>query len=195
MISALLAACAPNVAPATLEAVISVESHGNPLAIHVNHGRNPPAAKTAEEAGKVAQRLIDAGQSVDLGLMQVNSKTLKRLGYTAADMFDSCKAVTAGATVLAQSYAKAVLVAAPGQPALKVALSLYNTGTTEYGFTNGYVALYYTKSKPTQYLDFKPETIRELAGPTGEFKNTDPYKADTEIEIPASYFQQINASR
>jgi type IV secretion system protein VirB1 len=195
MISALLAACAPNVAPATLEAVISVESHGNPLAINVNDGRNPPAATTAEEAATIAQRLVDARHSVDLGLMQVNSKNLKRLGYTVRDMFDPCKAVKAGATVLAESYAQAVLVAQPGQPALKVALSLYNTGTTVYGFKNGYVAQYYKKDKPAEYLNFKPETIREMAGPTGEFKNTDPYKADTEIKIPASYFQQINASR
>jgi hypothetical protein len=96
---------------------------------------------------------------------------------------------------LAQSYAQAVLVAPPGQAALKVALSLYNTGTTKYGFRNGYVAQYYKKGWPREYLDFKPETIRAMAGPTGEFKNTDPYKADTAIEIPASYFQQINASR
>jgi hypothetical protein len=42
MIPATLLACAPNVAPATLEVVISVEGGGNPFALHVNELREQP---------------------------------------------------------------------------------------------------------------------------------------------------------
>ena len=33
---ALIMACAPNVAPSTVQAIIKVESTGNPLAVNVN---------------------------------------------------------------------------------------------------------------------------------------------------------------
>ena len=180
-----LAACAPYVAPPTLEAVISVESGGNPLAIHVNHGRNPPAARTADEAAATATRLVAEGYSVDLGLMQVNSRNLATLGYTVAEMFDSCANVRAGAAILTDDYARAVLSAAPGQPALRVALSLYNTGSPVQGFANGYVSRY--------YINFRPSTIHTLAGPTGRFKDTNPYSAPTEVEIPETYFREVAA--
>lgn len=56
MIPAALLACAPNVAPATLEAVIRVESGGNPLAINVNGLPVQPApAATAAEAAQTAE--------------------------------------------------------------------------------------------------------------------------------------------
>ena len=179
-----LAACAPYVAPATLEAVISVESGGNPLAIHVNHGPNPPAAHTLKEAAAKAAHLIGQGYSVDLGLMQVNSRNLVALGYSVEDMFNSCTNVEAGATILTEDYARAVLSATPGQPALRVALSLYNTGSPVDGFANGYVSRY--------YISFRPSLIHTLAGPTGRFKDTNPYEAATEVEIPKTYFREVS---
>ena len=187
MIPFALAACAPFVAPATLEAVITVESGGNPLAIHVNHGQNPPAAHTADEASSVASRLIHEGYSVDLGLMQVNSRNLAALGYSVPDMFNGCANVRAGSAILADDYARAVLTATPGQPALRVALSLYNTGSPVTGFTNGYVSRY--------YINFRPSAIHTLAGPTGRFKDTNPYSAPTEVEIPTAYFREVAALR
>lgn len=183
MIPPTLAACAPYVAPPTLEAVISVESGGNPLAIHVNNGRNPPAARTADEAAAAASKLISAGYSVDLGLMQVNSRNLAALGYSVADMFDTCSNVRAGATILSDDYGRAVLSTAAGQPALRVALSLYNTGSSVRGFANGYVSRY--------YINFRPSTIHTMAGPTGRFKDTNPYSAPTEVEIPDAYFREV----
>jgi type IV secretion system protein VirB1 len=42
MIPPALLACAPNVAPVTLQAVISVESGGNAFAVHVNERREQP---------------------------------------------------------------------------------------------------------------------------------------------------------
>lgn len=184
-LSAALAACALFVAPQTLAAVISVESGGNPLAINVNHAKNPPSPRDAAEAERVAKSYIARGYSVDLGLMQVNSRNLRALGVTVADMFDPCRNVQAGATVLSGDYATAIRSGIHGeQNALRVALSYYNTGSPERGFENGYVARY--------YLDASPAIVRDIAGPSGRLKHpTSPYTADTTIPIPDDYFQQV----
>ena len=73
--AAFLLACAPGVAPSTIEAIVAVESSGNPLAINVN-GVDPssvPKPKSVEEAVRLALVYIEQGHTVDLGLMQVNS--------------------------------------------------------------------------------------------------------------------------
>ena len=144
MIPVVLLACAPNVAPVTLEAVIQVESAGNPLALHVNGARvQPPPARDAREAAQVATSVIRRGYSVDLGLMQVNSRNLAALGMTVEQVLDPCANVRAGATILTADYAEAVRSRGPGEAALQAALSAYNTGDFQRGFANGYVARFY----------------------------------------------------
>ena len=77
MIAAALLACAANVAPVTLAAVIRVESTGNPLALHVNGLVGPqPHPTTVADAVNLAEHAIRLGYTVDLGLMQVNSRNL-----------------------------------------------------------------------------------------------------------------------
>lgn len=118
----LAAACAPGVAPETLAAVARAESGFDILAINVNGpggGRVRPTG--AADAVARARALIAAGRSVDLGLMQVNSRNLGWLGLTVEDAFDPCRSVAAGARVL-------------------TAFSGYNTGSPSRGFANGYVA-------------------------------------------------------
>lgn len=144
MIPAALLACAPNVARVTLEAVIRVESGGNPLAIHVNGLRVQPApATSAGAAVRTAERYILHGYSVDLGLMQVNSGNLVTLGTTVDRVLDPCTNIRDGAAILTADYAQAARSRGDGQPALQAALSAYNTGTFDRGFANGYVARYY----------------------------------------------------
>ena len=144
VIAAVLLACAPNVAPVTLEAIIQVESAGNPLALYVNGARTqPPPAKDAREAAQVATRFIQRGYSVDLGLMQVNSRNLAALGMTVEQVLDPCANVRTGATILTADYAAAVRSRGPGEAALQAALSAYNTGDFQRGFANGYVARFY----------------------------------------------------
>ena len=143
MIPAALLACALNVAPVTLEAVIGVESGGNPLALNVNGLAGPqPRAGTAEEAATLARQYIAAGYSVDIGLMQINSRNLPALGATVEQVVDPCTNIRSGATILTADYVQASQRFAPGQPALQAALSAYNTGTFARGFENGYVARY-----------------------------------------------------
>lgn len=136
---ALSAACAPMVAPQTLLSVVKAESGFDPLTIGVN-GARPRALHpaSASEAVRRAGALIAAGASVDLGVGQINSRNLQPLGLSLEDAFDPCRNLAAAARLLAADYA----AAAPGldrQAALRVALSLYNTGDARRGFRNGYV--------------------------------------------------------
>jgi len=144
MIPPALLACAPNVAPVTLQAIARVESGDNPLAVNVNGiGVQPPAAGTAQEAAHVAERYIARGYSVDIGLMQVNSRNLAALGITVEQVLDPCRNIHAAATILTADYAAAARTRGDGQAALQAALSAYNTGDFYRGFANGYVARYY----------------------------------------------------
>jgi len=94
---AALLACAMNVSPVTLEAVVRVESGGNSLALNVNHLQGPqPHPATPAEAVSLAQRYIAQGYSVDIGLMQVNSRNLPALGYTVEQVLDPCTNIRAG---------------------------------------------------------------------------------------------------
>lgn len=136
--------CAPNVSPVTIEAIIRVESKGNPLALNVNRVKvQPVMPKTAPDVAKVAADWIARGFSVDLGLMQINSANLAKLGLTIEQVLDPCVNIRAGAAILADGYARAKNLHGEGQTALQAALSAYNTGNFSYGFRNGYVARYY----------------------------------------------------
>jgi len=136
---ALAAQCAPNVHPETLSAIVSHESGGNPLALHVNGSNQPASPQSREEAASVARQLISEGKSVDLGLMQINSDNLEWLGMSVEDSFDPCQNLAAGARILEENYQRAQRQKGQAQPALYAALSAYNTGSHTAGIKNGYV--------------------------------------------------------
>ena len=131
--------CAPSVAPETVLAIIQTESSGEPFALNVNGGRQPAPQSPAADAAATAQRYVAAGYSVDLGLGQINSRNMPWLGLTWANVFDPCTNVAALARVLTSNY-NAVKAGRDPQAALRVALSMYNTGSQTRGFRNGYVA-------------------------------------------------------
>jgi len=138
----LMMACAPAVAPETIQHIIQVESRGNHLAINVNKGRLERKPTDAADAAALAKSYIEQGYTVDLGLMQINSTNVIRLGYRVEDMFEPCKNIAAGARILTEFYALARHENDNEQTALRAALSAYNTGNFINGFTNGYVARY-----------------------------------------------------
>ena len=158
--AAFLLACAPNVAPPTIEAIIAVESQGNPLAINVNgvDASNVPKPSDVKDATALALIYMEQGYTVDLGLMQVNSANLDWLGVSVPDMFDPCKNISAGATILSSAYDSAVLRHGEGQAALQAALSAYNTGSLSAGFVNGYVARYVGQAQPTEKNPYSAPT-------------------------------------
>ena len=143
--------CAPTVHPYTMQQVVRVESGGDPLALHVNGlaaNRQPKPSSTAE-AVAAARMFIATGFSVDLGLVQINSRNLPSLHLTiqqvlGTDPATMCANLAGGARILTSNYVSATLRFEPGQPALKAALSAYNTGTFDKGFANGYVARYFS---------------------------------------------------
>lgn len=138
-ILALAAQCAPAVSPQVIAAIVDVESKGYVFAINVNRlSRQPSPPRSAAEATRVAQYYIARGHSVDLGLGQINSRNMRWLGLTWDSVFDPCTNVAAAGTVLAANY-RAVRNGRHPQIALRIALSLYNTGHRERGFRNGYV--------------------------------------------------------
>jgi type IV secretion system protein VirB1 len=136
---ALASQCAPSVAPETVLAIIQTESSGEPFALNVNGGRQPARQYNAADAAATARRYVAAGYSVDLGLGQINSRNMRWLGLTWDTVFDPCTNVAALARVLTTNY-NAVSAGRDPQTALRVALSMYNTGSQTRGFRNGYVA-------------------------------------------------------
>src|SRR5262249_27448135 len=90
--------CAPSVDPHMLVAIGQHESSLDPLTIHDNttgqvlHGATVAAA---------ASQLIAAGHSVDLGLMQINSKNLTLLSLSADEAFTACRSLETAARLLA----------------------------------------------------------------------------------------------
>jgi type IV secretion system protein VirB1 len=136
---ALASQCAPTVAPETVLAIIRTESSGEPFALNVNGGRQPARQSNAADAAAVAQQYVAAGYSVDLGLGQINSRNMRWLGLTWETVFDPCTNVAALGRVLTTNY-NAVKAGRDPQTALRVALSMYNTGSQTRGSRNGYVA-------------------------------------------------------
>lgn len=136
---ALAQQCAPAIHPQTILAIVKVESGGKPLAINVNGAKNPPPAANVAEAAQHVHRYIKAGYSVDIGLGQINSRNLRWLGLTVEKAFEPCANLAAAAKVLHTNYNQ-VRDGREPQTALRMALSMYNTGSPARGFSNGYVA-------------------------------------------------------
>jgi type IV secretion system protein VirB1 len=127
------------VAPQTVAAIVKTESGGNPFAVYVNKARQPQRATNAAEAVATAQRYVVAGYSVDMGLGQINSRNMDRLGLRWDTVFKPCANIAALGKIISRNYHSAAAGRQP-QEALRIALSAYNTGSPSKGFRNGYVA-------------------------------------------------------
>jgi type IV secretion system protein VirB1 len=139
VVMGLAAQCAPNVAPETIAAIVRTESRGNELAIGVNGlGRSVAQPTSVAQAIKVARFYVEKGYSVDLGLGQINSRNMKALGLTWDTVFEPCTNIAAAGAVISGNY-RSVREGLHPQRALRVALSMYNTGSQSRGFSNGYV--------------------------------------------------------
>ncbi|MFT0850619.1 transglycosylase SLT domain-containing protein [Achromobacter sp. F4_2707] len=147
-LAALALACAPDIHPVTLHAVVKHESRAQQYAIGVNRKGHPlkRQPRSLEEATAAAQRLIDQGIDFDAGLGQINVRNWAWLKLDATTVFDPCRNLTAAQTVLADCYARALPAHKDPQQALRAALSCYNTGNFRRGFTNGYVGKVLTQA-------------------------------------------------
>jgi type IV secretion system protein VirB1 len=130
--------CAPTVSASVLKAVAAAETRFNPLALRNNTTKlfiSPPSLAAAVQQAK---QWISQGNSVDLGLMQINSNNLSALGMTVEAALDPCTSLAGAAHILSAAYDQGSS-AADRQAALLIALSRYNTGRSLAGLTNGYV--------------------------------------------------------
>jgi type IV secretion system protein VirB1 len=153
-IAALQSRCLPTVPLTTLNAIIRVESGGNPNAMQIDFPRallkqwhlpegtlrlkRQPA--TQREALEWLDYFEHYGISVDLGLMQVSTAEAQHRGLSAESLLEPCFNLRAGGQILDSAYQLEIKTYGPGQDALRHAISRYNTGDTQRGIDNGYLA-------------------------------------------------------
>jgi len=140
--------CAPVANPQTMLALSRVESGLAPLAIGRLHGAALAQPKTRQAAIAAARALIARGETPDIGLAQINSTNLARLGLTLEAAFDPCRNLGAAAHLLHQDFLAARTNSLDDRSALLTALSLYNSGDKDRGFRNGYVARVVAAARP-----------------------------------------------
>jgi type IV secretion system protein VirB1 len=146
--------CAPMAPLTTLAAIIRAESSGNPNAVQIDfpnavlrRWRLPAGTlrlrrqpKNAEEAGQWIAYLNEHLISLDVGLMQVSTDEAMRRRISPLALLDPCANIRTGWSILEDDYQIEVNRYGPGQIALQHALSRYNTGDTNRGIDNGYLA-------------------------------------------------------
>jgi len=153
-IAALQSRCLPAVPLTMLSAIIRVESGGNPNAMQIDFPRalltqwHLPEGTlrlkrqpgTQREALEWLDYFERRGIFVDLGLMQVSTAEAQRRGLPVESLLDPCFNLRAGWQILESAYQLEVKTYGPGQEALRHAISRYNTGDTQRGIDNGYLA-------------------------------------------------------
>jgi len=153
-IAALQSRCLPGVPLTTLGAIIRVESGGNPNAMQIDFPRvllrrwHLPEGALRLKRQPVTQRealvwlnyFERHGIFVDLGLMQVSTAEAQRRGLPVESLLDPCFNLRSGWQILDSAYQLEMKTYGPGQEALQHAISRYNTGDTQRGIDNGYLA-------------------------------------------------------
>ncbi len=153
-IAALRSRCVPTAPLTTLSAIIQAESGGNPNAMqidfpiallkrwHLPQGtlqlKRQPA--TQREALAWLAYFEHHGIYVDLGLMQVSTAEAQRRGLPVESLLEPCVNLRAGWQILQNAYLLEMKTYGPGQEALEHAISRYNTGDSQRGIDNGYLA-------------------------------------------------------
>ena len=91
-------------APRILEAIVHVESKGNPYAVSVNEkgAGHPQGHMTYTEAKSVVQKLWTEGKNFDVGLTQINSIHMKSYRLDPVLLLDPCTNLYWGALILRQ---------------------------------------------------------------------------------------------
>ncbi|AOK19214.1 lytic transglycosylase [Burkholderia ubonensis] len=140
--------CAPQIAPATMTAIVRTESGFNPYAIGVVHGRLRRQPSNAAEAVATVRMLEAAGWNFSVGLAQVNRANWLAYGLTPENAFEPCRNLTTGAAILERCFAAALKFRqfhpaadyqVDVQTALRAGLSCYASGNFSTGYQTRYV--------------------------------------------------------
>ena len=151
----------PTVPTSIVRMIVQEESSKNPYAVNVNKDGKSFISfipKTKDEAITIAQSYINAGFSVDVGYMQLNSDNFKQLNTTLEIALDPCKNLYFASSVFYNFY-KDTSKKDNTITRVQKSLSAYNTGSYELGFKNGYVAKY---DKYFEEKYYKPVLIKNL---------------------------------
>ena len=135
---ALSLVCAPLIAPGTAQALIAIESSGNPYAIGVVAGALVRQPQNLSEAIATARALEASGHNFSVGLGQINKSNFAKYGMTLETAFDPCTNLQAMQGILGDCFDRATRHANP-QTALRQAFSCYYSGNFQTGFDHGYV--------------------------------------------------------
>jgi type IV secretion system protein VirB1 len=95
---------------------------------------------SAQEAAELARGLIAEGHLVGMGLTQISSQHLPKLGVSIEQLFDPCTNLMVGGQLLSHLYEQASSRFKGEQTALRAAISAFNSGNFYDGVRNGYVA-------------------------------------------------------
>lgn len=135
-LAALFLQCAPQVAPTTLETIVSVESSGNPNVIAVVDDGSSIYPEDKASAIKFTKELEKQGKNYSAGLMQVNKKNFVKYGLDIDKAYEPCNNIATGAKIYEQCYidAKNDKRFPDEQAALRGALSCYYSGNMSRGF-------------------------------------------------------------
>ncbi|HDR9868679.1 TPA: lytic transglycosylase [Burkholderia cenocepacia] len=140
--------CAPQIAPATMAAIVRTESGFNPYAIGVVRGRLRRQPSNVAEAVATVRALEAGGWNFSVGLAQVNRSNWLAYGLSAENAFEPCRNLAAGAAILERCFTAAVTTRklhagtdyqADVQAALRASLSCYASGNFSTGYQTGYV--------------------------------------------------------
>jgi type IV secretion system protein VirB1 len=134
----LLLSCAPLIQPGTAQALIAVESGGNPFAIGVVAGSLVRQPVSLSEAVATARALQAAGRNFSVGLAQINKSNFSKHGMTIETAFEPCTNLKAMQVILGDCFARASS-RSDQQTALRQAISCYYSGNFQTGFDHGYV--------------------------------------------------------
>ena len=147
-----------------MASIVAVESSDRPLAIHDNTSERSFLPDSRRAAVVLATKLVKRGDSVDMGLTQINSGTLGTLDLTPREAFDPCRNLRASAKMLSKFYDKARARYGPGQIALRRALGAYNTGSLGSGDAYARHVVTTAKRLPTALATSVPAKVPAIAG-------------------------------
>ena len=133
----LILACAGDVDPVAMRAIIDIESSGHPWIIGGPQGAE--AFSTREKAEVRLSQYISADVRVDVGLSQISTDNFSWLSLNHENAFDPCGNISAGSSVLTHNLKVVSPKAKSPADALVRAVSMYNTGSSVRGAQNGYV--------------------------------------------------------
>jgi type IV secretion system protein VirB1 len=149
-LDAIMRRCAPDVHPKTLAAIVRTESNAKAYVISDDGPIGLPWSQrksmirsfdpaTKDDAVNLVDQLNAQNHMVGIGLTQINSRHLKRMGASVQAALDPCINLRLGAKILVEFYLDAKKRITDPDKALLAAISAYNTGSFENGFGNGYV--------------------------------------------------------